>query len=83
MSSSIGDNSNGQLREIVERIETVNDQIKDLGSDRTEIFLEAKGNGFDTKALRKIIALRKLSSEDRAAQDQILETYMHALGMLA
>jgi uncharacterized protein (UPF0335 family) len=44
--------------------------------------VEAKGNGFDTKALRKIIALRKLSSEDRAAQDQILETYMNALGML-
>jgi uncharacterized protein (UPF0335 family) len=77
-----GHNSNAQLKAIVERIETVNDQIKDLTTDRGEIFLEAKGNGFDTKALRKIIALRKLSSEDRAAQDQILETYMNALGML-
>lgn len=74
---------NGQLKALVERIEQVETEIKELGSDRTEIFLEAKGNGFDTKALRKIIALRKLSSEDRAAQDQILETYMNALGMLA
>jgi uncharacterized protein (UPF0335 family) len=78
-----GHNSNSQLKAIVERIETVNDQIKDLTSDRGDIFSEAKGNGFDTKALRKIIALRKLSSEDRAQQDAILETYMHALGMLA
>lgn len=77
-----GHNSDGQLKAIVERIENINDQIKDLTTDRGDIFTEAKGNGFDTKALRKIIALRKLSSEDRAAQDQILETYMNALGML-
>lgn len=74
---------NGQLRALVERIETINEGIKGLSDDRTDIFSEAKGNGFDTKALRKIIALRKLSSEDRAKQDAILETYMHALGMLA
>jgi uncharacterized protein (UPF0335 family) len=73
---------NGQLKALVERIETINEEIKGLSDDRTDIFSEAKGNGFDTKALRKIIALRKLSSEDRAAQDQILETYMNALGML-
>jgi uncharacterized protein (UPF0335 family) len=73
---------NGQLKAIVERIENVNEQIKELSDDRTDIFSEAKGNGFDTKALRKIIALRKLSSEDRAQQDAILETYMNALGMV-
>lgn len=74
---------NGQLKSIVERIETVNGQIKDLTEDRGEIFSEAKGGGFDVKALRKIIQLRKLSEDDRAAQETILETYMHALGMLA
>jgi uncharacterized protein (UPF0335 family) len=73
---------NGQLKAIVERIETVNEEIKGLYDDRNDIFSEAKGNGFDTKALRKIIALRKLSSEDRAQQDAILETYMNALGMV-
>ena len=73
---------NGQLRALVERIETINEEIKGLSDDRTDIFSEAKGNGFDTKALRKIIALRKLSSEDRAQQDAILETYMNALGMV-
>ena len=73
---------NGQLKALVERIETVNEQIKELSDDRGDIFKEATGQGFDTKVLRKIIALRKLSSEDRAAQDQILETYMQALGMI-
>ena len=80
--SEPGHNSNEQLKAIVERIETVNEQIKGLTDDRGDIFTEAKGNGFDTKALRKIIALRKLSSEDREAQDHILETYMNALGMI-
>jgi len=78
-----GHNSNAQLKSVVERIENINGQIKGLTEDRGDIFSEAKGNGFDVKALRKIIALRKLSESDRAAQDQILETYMHALGMLA
>jgi uncharacterized protein (UPF0335 family) len=77
-----GHNSNAQLKSVVERIERINEDIKGLTDDRSDIFSEAKGNGFDTKALRKIIALRKLSSEDRAAQDQILETYMNALGMI-
>jgi uncharacterized protein (UPF0335 family) len=73
---------NGQLKALVERIENINEEIKGLSDDRTDIFSEAKGNGFDTKALRKIIALRKLSSEDRAQQDAILETYLAALGMV-
>jgi uncharacterized protein (UPF0335 family) len=77
-----GHNSNAQLKSLVERIENVNDQIKDLTSDRSDIFIEAKGSGLDVKALRKIIALRKLSADDRAQQDAILETYMQALGML-
>ncbi len=80
--SEPGHNSNEQLKSVVDRIETINGQIKEMSDDRADIFSEAKGNGFDTKALRRIIALRKLSSEDREAQDQILQTYMHALGMV-
>ncbi len=77
-----GHNSEGQLKSVVERIEHINEEITGLTSDRSDIFKEAKGNGLDVKALRKIIALRKLSADDRAAQDQILETYMNALGMI-
>lgn len=76
-----GHNSNTQLKSIVERIENVNDQIKELTEDRGEIFSEAKGWGFDVKALRRVIALRKLSEDDRTAQDAILDTYLTALGM--
>jgi uncharacterized protein (UPF0335 family) len=78
-----GHNINGQLKSIVERIENMNEQIKDLQSDRSDIFKEAVGNGMDRKALATIIRLRAMSPDDRAAQEAILETYKQALGMLA
>jgi uncharacterized protein (UPF0335 family) len=74
---------NGQLKSIVERIERLGEEIKELRSDQGDIFKEAGGAGFDVKALRSIINLRKQSPEDRAEREAILETYMHALGMLA
>ncbi|TXH32075.1 MAG: DUF2312 domain-containing protein [Rhodospirillaceae bacterium] len=74
---------NGQLKSIVERIERVNEEIKDLQSDRSDIFKEAVGNGLDRKALQTIIRLRAMSPDDRAAQEAVLETYKQALGMLA
>jgi len=76
-----GHNSNEQLRSIVERIENVGSQIKDLQDDQRDIFSEAKGNGFDVKALRTILRLRKQSPDDRAAQEAILDIYKQALGM--
>jgi uncharacterized protein (UPF0335 family) len=79
--STIGDNS--QLKSIVERIEHIEVEIKDLQDGRGEIYTEAKSNGWDVKALRTIIRLRKLSPDDRAAQEAILDTYKQALGMLA
>ena len=77
-----GHNSNAQLKSLVERIENINEEIKGLTADRGDIFQEAKSNGYDVKALRKVIALRKISAEDRAAQDAILDTYLNALGMV-
>lgn len=81
--SELGHNSDQQLRSIVERIEHVNEEIKGLTEDRGDIFKEARGNGWDVKALRQIIALRKMSADDRQAREAILETYKQALGMLA
>jgi uncharacterized protein (UPF0335 family) len=72
---------NGQLKSIVERIERVNEEIKELQSDRSDIFKEAVGNGLDRKALQTIIRLRAMSPDDRAAQEAVLDTYKHALGM--
>lgn len=76
-----GSNSNEQLRSIVERIENLDGQLKELKDDKSDIFAEAKGNGFDVKALRTILKLRGQSPDDLAAQEAILDTYKNALGM--
>jgi uncharacterized protein (UPF0335 family) len=80
--SEPGHNANGQLRAIVERIERVDGEIKGLRDDVKDIYAEAKGNGYDPKVLRKVVALRKMDPDARAEQDSLLETYMQALGML-
>jgi len=77
-----GHNSNAQLKSIVERVERLDGEIKELRDDQGDIYREARGNGFDVKALREIIRVRKQSPADRAEREAILETYMQALGML-
>lgn len=72
-----------QLKSIIDRIERVNDEIDGLKADVKEIYAEAKGNGFDTKVIRAIIKLRKLSAADRQEMDALMETYMAAIGMEA
>jgi uncharacterized protein (UPF0335 family) len=70
-----------QLRSIVERVERLEDEKKGLQDDIKEIMLEAKGNGFDTKAIRAILRIRKMDRADRQEQEAMLELYMRALGM--
>jgi uncharacterized protein (UPF0335 family) len=70
-----------QLRSYVERIERIEEEIAGLNGDKKEIYAEAKGNGFDTKALKKIVALRRKDYAERREEAAILELYMHALGM--
>ena len=71
-----------QLRQFVEQIERLEEEKKALADDVRDKYAEAKAVGFDTKALRKIVSLRKKSKADRQEEDAILETYMHALGMI-
>jgi uncharacterized protein (UPF0335 family) len=71
-----------QLRQLVEQIERLEEEKKALAGDIRDKFLEAKGLGFDVKALRQIVRLRKKSSTERTEEEAILEVYMHALGML-
>ncbi len=71
-----------QLKAIVERIERLEEEKKTISDDIRDVYAEAKGNGYDVKALRTIIRLRKQDANERAEQETILETYMQALGML-
>lgn len=71
-----------QLKAIIERIERLEEEKKTISDDVRDIYSEAKGNGFDVKALRTIIRMRKMDANDREQQETILETYMQALGML-
>lgn len=71
-----------QLRSFVERIERLNEEKKEIADFIKDVFGEAKACGFDTKILKKVIALRRLDEAERAEQDAILDTYLAALGML-
>jgi len=72
-----------QLKAFVERIERLEEEKKALADDIRDVYAESKANGFDTKALRSIVRLRKQEPTERQEQQLILETYMNALGMLA
>jgi uncharacterized protein (UPF0335 family) len=71
-----------QLKAIVERIERLEEEKKATSDDIRDVYAEAKGTGFDIKALRTIVRLRKQDTDERREQQEVLETYMHALGML-
>src|SRR5215475_4002198 len=71
-----------QLKAIVERIEHLEEEKKAISDDIRDVYAEAKGNGYDVRALRTVIRLRKQDKDERAEQEAILETYLHALGMI-
>ena len=71
-----------QLKAFVERVERLEEEKKAIADDIRDVFAEAKANGFDVKALRTVVRLRKLDANERREQEAVLETYLHALGML-
>ena len=72
-----------QLKAFVERIERLEEEKKATSDDIRDVYAEAKGTGFDTKALRSIVRLRKLDTDERREQREVLDTYLHALGMVS
>ena len=72
----------GQLKSIIERIERLEEEKKAVAEQIKEVYAEAKANGFDTKTLRKVISLRKRSTEERQEEEALLDLYLSALGML-
>jgi uncharacterized protein (UPF0335 family) len=72
-----------ELRLLIERAERLEEEKKAIADDIKDVFAEAKVHGFDVKALRTIVRMRKQDANERKEQEAILETYLHALGMLA
>ena len=72
----------GQLRAFIERIERLEEEKKTIADDIKEVYAEMKGTGFDTKAVRAIIRLRKQDQAERQEAEAILDLYMAALGMV-
>jgi uncharacterized protein (UPF0335 family) len=80
----IGDNSlnGGQLRAFVERVERLSEEKKAIADDIKDVFAEAKGNGFDTKIMRKTIKIRAMDRDKWREEEEILDLYLAALGLL-
>ena len=76
-----GNFSTDQLNQLVARIERLEEEKAGTVQDIKEVYAEAKGNGFDTKTIRRIVMLRRLDAQEREESDTLLCTYMKALGM--
>lgn len=70
-----------ELRQFVERFERLDAEKKDLADQQKEVMAEAKGRGYDTRILRKIVAMRKRDTQDLAEEEAVLDMYKEALGM--
>lgn len=79
--TQVGNIAADQLRSIVERIERMEEKKASVASDIREIYAEAKANGYQTKAIREIVKLRKLDTHERDEQEYTLDLYRRALGL--
>ena len=70
-----------KLRSYIERVERLEEEKKGLASDISDVMSEAKSNGFDVKAIRQILKLRKMKANERTEAEYMLELYKRALGM--
>ena len=70
----------GHLRAFIERIERLEEEKRALADDIKDVYAEAKGNGFDTRIMRKVISLRRMDRDKRIEEETILDLYLNALG---
>ncbi|WP_136441013.1 DUF2312 domain-containing protein [Pacificoceanicola onchidii] len=71
----------GELRQFIERFERLEEEKKEVAEQQKEVMAEAKARGYDTKVMRKVIALRKRTADDIAEEEAVLDMYKAALGM--
>jgi len=82
MSDASGSVAADHLKQIIERIERLEEEKSEVAEQIKEVYAEAKGHGFDTKTLRKVVALRKKDPSERSEEEAMLDLYLAALGML-
>ncbi len=70
-----------RLKSFIQRIERLEEEKKAMGADIREVYSEAKSSGFDTKIMRKVIALRRLDAAERQEQEALMQVYIDAIGM--
>lgn len=70
-----------ELRQFVERIERIEEEIKAHNNDKRDVYAELKGRGFDTKVVKRVVQLRRQDASERQEMDAILDLYLTALGM--
>jgi uncharacterized protein (UPF0335 family) len=78
----VGHNAKEQLKAFIERVERLDEEIKGLNDDKREVYAEARGNGYDVKALKTIVQMRRQDPDERVEREAILDTYLAALGMV-
>lgn len=81
MDADINPQTAGQLKAFIERVERLEEEKKAIAADIKDVYAEAKGNGFDTKVLRKIVMLRRQDAAARREEEEILDLYLKALDM--
>lgn len=81
MTAEAGSNSKGQLRAIIERIQSVESDMRERADDRKEIYLEAKSAGFDVPSLRAIVKILREDATKRAAREAMLDVYKNDMGI--
>jgi uncharacterized protein (UPF0335 family) len=77
-----GDSSAARLRSFIERVERLEEEKAAIAADIKEVFSEAKGAGFDVKIMRQVLKLRKMETDARREQEELLDLYQRALGMI-
>jgi uncharacterized protein (UPF0335 family) len=71
-----------RLKSFIERIERLEEEKKGIADDIKDVFAEAKGTGFDVKIMRQVLRMRKMEADERREQEELLDVYMRALGMI-
>jgi uncharacterized protein (UPF0335 family) len=81
ITESVSNVAGDELRQFIERYERLEAEKKDIAEAQKEVMAEAKGRGYDTKVLRKIVAIRKRDANDIAEEEAVMDMYMSAMGM--